>query len=114
MVPQHCASWRAIVSSPGGHLCKVPLLVRHSFHSTSNPVWHHWHVTQVCGDWPVGFCCNLLAAGLGLAAKHFVWCRYDHFKDKPATLLLKMVQFVTVVVNDDQNKFTDGVERSST
>ena len=43
-----------------------------------------------------------------------VYCRYDHFKDKPATLLLKMVQFVTVILNDDQSKFNDVVvERSS-
>ena len=55
---------------------------------------------------------NLL---INMQPDRVVCCRYDHFKDKPATLLLKMVQFVTVILNDDQNKFNDVVvERSST
>ena len=37
-------------------------------------------------------------------------CRYDHFKDKPAALLVKMAEFIMAVLTDDVNRqYSDAI-----
>lgn len=37
-------------------------------------------------------------------------CRYDHFKDKPAALLVKMAEFIMAALTDDVNKqYSDAI-----
>ncbi len=37
-------------------------------------------------------------------------CRYDHFRDKPAALMVKMAEFIMAALTDDLNKqYNDGV-----
>ena len=37
-------------------------------------------------------------------------CRYDHFKEKPAALLVKMAEFIMVALTDDHsNQYNDAV-----
>lgn len=37
-------------------------------------------------------------------------CRYEHFRDKPAALLVKMAEFIMAALTDDMNKqYNDAV-----
>ena len=34
----------------------------------------------------------------------FVACRYEHFRDKPAALLVKMAEFITAALSEETNR----------
>ena len=39
-----------------------------------------------------------------LVSNNCIACRYDHFKDKPAALLVKMAEFIMAALTDYVNK----------